>query len=277
MKKRNLLALTAALALSSSAAFAASSAQDAAVEAASAAPVAVKSAPMRPDAQRTAVSKDGKTNETAITPNYIEAPEEFEIASLGRPLTVQNYRLFKGDTMRILPIGFTEDIKVEEIPVGVDGCVQLPYVGSVKLEGMTLDEAKEALMEAFGEYMRIPDISVFVTKYGKRKVYVMGDVTKPGIQEMDVDNMNAYAALASAGSWTNRGRSTRIQVIRVRDNVMYYRMLNMKNYVKKHDITQNVFLEDGDIVYVPATNGIKFQEDILPYINVWALYKSLTD
>ena len=277
MKKRNLLALTAALALSSSAAFAASSAQDAAAEAASAAPVAVKSAPTQPNAQRTAASKDGKTKETAVTPSYIEAPEEFEIASLGRPSTVQNYRLFKGDTMRILPIGFTEDIKVEEIPVGVDGCVQLPYVGSVKLEGMTLDEAKKTLLEAFGEYMRIPDISVFVTKYGKRKVYVMGDVTKPGIQEMDADNMNAYAALASAGSWTDRGRSTRIQVIRVRDNVMYYRMLNMKAYVKKHDITQNVFLEDGDIVYVPATNGIRFQEDILPYINVWALYKSLTD
>ena len=277
MKKRNLLALTAALALSSSAAFAASSAQDAAAEAASAAPVAVKSAPTQSYAQRTTASKDEKTKETAVTPSYIEAPEEFEIASLGRPSTVQNYRLFKGDTMRILPIGFTEDIKVEEIPVGVDGCVQLPYVGSVKLEGMTLDEAKKTLLEAFGEYMRIPDISIFVTRYGKRKVYVMGDVTKPGIQEMDADNMNAYAALASAGSWTNRGRSTRIQVIRVRDNVMYYRMLNMKAYVKKHDITQNVFLEDGDIVYVPATDGIKFQEDILPYINVWALYKSLTD
>ena len=54
-------------------------------------------------------------------------------------------------------------------------------------------------------------------------------------------------------------------------------MLNMKAYVKKHDITQNVFLEDGDIVYVQATNGVKFQEDILPYINVWALYKSLTN
>ena len=84
MKKRNLLALTAALALSSSAAFAASSAQDAAAEAASAAPVAVKFAPTQSYAQRTTASKDEKTKETAVTPSYIEAPEEFEIASLGR-------------------------------------------------------------------------------------------------------------------------------------------------------------------------------------------------
>ena len=275
MKKRSMLAVAAALALSSSAAFAASSAQDAAAEAASAAPVAVKSSSVQSPAHREAQEKTAKQQVSAQ--NYVEAPEEFEIASLRRAETTPSYRLFKGDTINILAVGFPDGIGVNNITVGIDGYVQLPYVGSVKMEGLTLDEAKEVLMESLGEYLRIPDISIFVTKHGKRKVYVMGDVTKPGIQEMDADNMNAYAALASAGSWTDRGRSTRIQVIRVRDNVMYYRMLNMKAYVKKHDITQNVFLEDGDIVYVPATNGVKFQEDILPYINVWALYKSLTD
>ena len=283
MKKRNLLALTAALALSSSAAFAAPSAQDAAAEAASAAPVAVKSAPMRPDAQRTAVSKDGKTNETAITPNYIEAPEVFEIASLRRAETTPSYRLFKGDTISLLAIGFPDGLGfrnstgADTITVGLDGYVQLPYVGSIKMEGLTLDEAKEVLMESLGQYLRIPDMSLLITSYGPRKVYVMGNVASPGIHAMDIDNMNAYAALAAAGGWTNRARSTRVQVIRVSDGVMYYRTLNMKDYTKKHDLTQNVVLEDGDIVYVPASNGIKINEDILPYVSAWAMYKSLTD
>ena len=58
---------------------------------------------------------------------------------------------------------------------------------------------------------------------------------------------------------------------------MYYKQLNIKNYVKKHDLTQNVVLQDGDIVYVPRSNGIKFDEDVLPYINVWAMYKALKD
>ena len=275
MKKRNLLALTAALTLSSSAAFAASSAQDAAMEAASAAPVVRESSSMQPHAQREAQKKTAKRQVSAQ--NYIEAPEEFEIASLRRAETTPSYRLFKGDTINILAIGFPDGIGVNTITIGLDGYVQLPYVGSIRMEGLTLDEAKEVLMESLGEYLRIPDMSLLITSYGPRKVYVMGNVVSPGIHDLSIDRMNAYAALASAGGWTDRGRSTRIQVIRVRDNVMYYRMLNMKAYVKKHDITQNVFLEDGDIVYVPATNGIKFQEDILPYINVWALYKSLTD
>ena len=132
-------------------------------------------------------------------------------------------------------------------------------------------------MESLGEYLRIPDMSLLITSYGPRRVYVMGNVASPGIRDMSIDSMNAYAALASAGGWTNRARSTRIQIIRVRDDVMYYRTLNMKDYIKKHDLTQNVVLEDGDIVYVPHSNGIKINEDILPYISAWALYKNLTD
>lgn len=274
MKKRSMLAVAAALALSSSAAFAASSAQDAAAEAASAAPVAVKSSSVQSPVHREAQEKTAKQQVSAQ--NYVEAPEEFEIASLRRAETTPSYRLFKGDTINILAVGFPDGIGVNNITVGIDGYVQLPYVGSVKMEGLTLDEAKEVLMESLGEYLRIPDMSLLITSYGPRKVYVMGNVVSPGIHDLSIDRMNAYAALASAGGWTDRARSTRIQVIRVHDDMMYYRTLNMKDYTKKHDLTQNVVLEDGDIVYVPASNGIKFTEDILPYVNVWALYKSLT-
>ena len=277
MKKRNLLALTAALALSSSAAFAAPSASDAAAEAAAATPATAKALAEQPQTNHEAVSQEKSAKKEAAAPRYIEAPEEFEIASLRRAATTPSYRLFKGDTINILAIGFPDGIGVNNIGIGIDGYVQLPYVGSVKMEGMTLDEAKAVLMKSLGEYLRIPDMSLLITGYGPRKVYVMGNVASPGIHAMDIDSMNAYAALAAAGGWTNRARSTRIQVIRVQDDMMYYRTLNMKDYTKKHDLTQNVVLEDGDIVYVPASNGINIAEDVLPYVSAWALYKSLTD
>ena len=105
----------------------------------------------------------------------------------------------------------------------------------------------------------------------------MGEVAQPGIHELKVDTLNAYAAISSAGGITKRGRSTKVQVLRVDGDTMYYKQINIKDYIKKHDLTQNVALQDGDIVYVPRSNGIKFNEDILPYINVWATYKALTD
>lgn len=208
---------------------------------------------------------------------YVESKEMFKTASLRHTTVSPSYRLFRGDTLSILAVGFPDGIGINSITVGLDGYVQLPYVGSVKMEGLTLDEAKAVLMDSLTQYLRIPDLSLVITNYGPRKVYVMGEVNKPGVQNMAIDNMNAYAALASAGGWARKGRSTRIQIMRVVDGTMYYRTLNMKAYTVKHDLTQNVEIEDGDIIYVPRSNGIKLDTDVLPYVNAWALYKNLTD
>lgn len=224
-----------------------------------------------------ALSAPSAADDDDTAARYVESKEMFKTASLRHTTVSPSYRLFRGDTLSILAVGFPDGIGINSITVGLDGYVQLPYVGSVKMEGLTLDEAKAVLMDSLTQYLRIPDLSLVITNYGPRKVYVMGEVNKPGVQNMAIDNMNAYAALASAGGWARKGRSTRIQIMRVVDGTMYYRTLNMKAYTVKHDLTQNVEIEDGDIIYVPRSNGIKLDTDVLPYINAWALYKNLTD
>lgn len=235
-------------------------------------PVAPSSVQAKPSAVREAASDD--EDDSA---RYVESKEMFKTASLRHTTVSPSYRLFRGDTLSILAVGFPDGIGINSLTVGLDGYVQLPYVGSVKMEGLTLDEAKAVLMDSLTQYLRIPDLSLVITSYGPRKVYVMGEVNKPGVQTMGIDNMNAYAALATAGGWARKGRSTRIQIMRVVDGTMYYRTLNMKAYTVRHDLTQNVEIEDGDILYVPRSNGIKLDTDVLPYVNAWALYKNLTD
>ena len=225
-----------------------------------------------PSAVREAASDDDDDSA-----RYVESKEMFKTASLRHTTVSPSYRLFRGATLSILAVGFPDGIGINSLTVGLDGYVQLPYVGSVKMEGLTLDEAKAVLMDSLTQYLRIPDLSLVITSYGPRKVYVMGEVNKPGVQTMGIDNMNAYAALATAGGWARKGRSTRIQIMRVVDGTMYYRTLNMKAYTVRHDLTQNVEIEDGDILYVPRSNGIKLDTDVLPYVNAWALYKNLTD
>ena len=201
---------------------------------------------------------------------------DFKVATLKGDRLLETYRLTKYDVIDIQVIGLPEGAGMSDIMIGPDGYAQLPYVGSVKLAGLTLDEAKAVLMERMGQYLHFPDMSLIMKSYGARKVYVMGEVGSPGIQELSADNLNAYAALSSAGGIKRRGRSTQVQVLRVVGDTMYYKTLNIKNYIKKHDLTQNVVLQDGDIIYVPRSNGIKLDEDVLPYVSVWAMYKALT-
>lgn len=161
--------------------------------------------------------------------------------------------------------------------IGTDGYVNLPYAGSVKLAGLTIEEAKQVLTAKFGRYIKIPDMSIIVTNYGPRKVQVLGEVNAPGTVELASDDMNVLAAISKAGWVTTYGRIKKVQVIRINDGVMYVKEANIKDYIEKHDISQNFALEDGDILYIPKSNKIDFHKDVLPLINVYSTYRALTD
>ena len=90
--------------------------------------------------------------------------------------------------------------------IGTDGYVNLPYAGSVKLAGLTIEEAKQVLTAKFGRYIKIPDMSIIVTNYGPRKVQVLGEVNVPGTVELASDDMNVLSAISRAGWVTTYGR-----------------------------------------------------------------------
>ena len=215
-------------------------------------------------------------------PYHVVEGGDFRMATTIGDRHGETYRLSKYDVLSVQVVGFNSALgngaaALDSVMIGPDGCAQLPYAGSLRLAGLTLDEAQDLISERMHRYLRFPELSVGVKTYGKRNIYVMGEVREPGIKEMSADTLNAYAAITSAGGFTNRGRSTQVQVIRVVGDTMYYKQVNLKNYIKKHDLTQNLALQDGDIVYVPTSNGIKFQEDVLPYLNVFTMYKALAD
>lgn len=218
-------------------------------------------------------------------PYHVVEGGDFRMATTTGDRHGETYRLSKYDEISVQIVGFNSALgtgalssaALDSVMIGPDGYAQFPYAGSLRLAGLTLDEARDLISERMHRYLRFPELTVGVKTYGKRRVYVMGEVSAPGIKEMSADTLNTYAAITSAGGFTNRGRSTQVQVIRVVGDTMYYKQVNLKSYIKKHDLTQNLALQDGDIVYVPTSNGIKFQEDVLPYLNVWTMYKALAD
>lgn len=200
----------------------------------------------------------------------------FKVARMRPERMLEEYRLMKYDTINIMAIGFPNGIGIDDVTVGVDGMARLPYTGNIKLVGLTLDEARDLIHARLSEYFKLPELNVYMKSYGPRKIYVMGNVNAPGVKNMGVDSMNVYAAIASAGGVDNKGRSKHIQLIRQIDGVLYYREINLDAFVKKHDLSQNIELEDGDIIYVPDSGKVIFGQDIAPYISVYGTYRALT-
>lgn len=221
--------------------------------------------------------------------------QPFQVAA---PLT--EYRLSKYDVINIAIVGFndtyftsqstsmdslgqanadtgtnTKSSGLNDIMIGPDGYINLPYAGSVKLAGLTVSEATSVLKMKLGEYIKIPSLSIIIKQYGPRKVYVMGEVTKQGIYGLGSEYMNVFAAISSAGGITKRGRPKHIAVVRMVDGKVQMQEVNFDRFIEKQDPSQNVALQDGDMVYVPKSNKIDLNEDIMPVISSIAVIHSL--
>lgn len=194
------------------------------------------------------------------------------------------YRLSKYDQINIVIVGFSGgdgggDMLTSGIPSGIiigpDGYVNLPYIGSIKLAELTIREATVLLTERLSEYIKIPSLSIAVIAYGMRKVFVMGEVGKPGIYPLGSDYMNVFAAISSAGGITKRGRPKHIAVVRVVDGKVQMQEVNLDRFVEKQDASQNKQLQDGDMVFVPKSGKIDFNEDIMPLANMYFIFRAL--
>jgi polysaccharide export outer membrane protein len=207
----------------------------------------------------------------ASVPAAVPQPEQESAAT-------PEYRLSKYDVLNIVILGFSDvNMGFNDIIIGPDGFVNLPYAGSVKLGGLTIAEATQLLTERLGQYIKIPGLSVMIKQYGPRKVYVVGEVSKQGIYDLSSDYMNVFAAISSAGGITKRGRPKHIAVVRTVNGKVEMQEVDFDRFVKKQDASQNVALLDGDMVYVPRSNRIILQEDVMPFLLMYGTFKSITD
>jgi polysaccharide export outer membrane protein len=189
-----------------------------------------------------------------------------------------HYRLSKYD---VLDISFPYMDKLPglsgnnllQVTIGSEGYILLPYIGEIKLSGLTVAEAKELMHERLRGYIVNPEISLTISNYGRRNVFVMGEVTKEGIYEFTPEYMHIFAALSSAGGIKLKGRPKHVALARMIDGELFVKKINFDSFVKKQDYTQNIVLEDGDMIYVPRSNKFDIYTDMGPVLSAIGLYR----
>lgn len=134
--------------------------------------------------------------------------------------------------------------------VGSDGSINFPLVGRVEVAGRTAAEVSGLLEEKLGAYVRTPHVSLFVKEFNSKKVYVLGQVARPGTFPYE-DGMNIIQAVTLAGGFGKMADQNGTLVTRIVDS----RELRLKVAVKDIGEGQapNFELKPGDIVYVPET------------------------
>jgi polysaccharide export outer membrane protein len=162
-----------------------------------------------------------------------------------------------------MTLALSEYLKEPKVTVNVVKFRTMPLVREFDAKGLTLAELIGDITTTLKETIRDARLTAELVKFGTTRVYVLGEVTKPGLCEVERDH-NLLDAIGAAGGFTKGANCKRVYLVR-KGQTDHYTEINLDRMLKKGDLRQNVALNEGDVVYF-TRNKINFAQDILPFI-----------
>src|ERR1700730_6247606 len=175
-------------------------------------------------------------------------PKAATAAPQASPTNDAEYKIGPQDVLRI-------DVwKEPEIsrtaPVRPDGRISLPLINDVQAAGLTSTQLAAIIADGLRKYITNPQVTVGVTEINSRRVYVTGEVTKPGAFAL-LPNMTVLQALSSSGGFSQFARLKNIYVLRTEDGKQVKHPFNYKEVVSGKKPESNIPLQPGDVIIVP--------------------------
>ena len=159
-----------------------------------------------------------------------------------------DYKIGPQDVLRI---DVWKENEISRItPVRPDGRISLPLLNDVQAAGLTPTQLAGVISEGLKKYITNPQVTVGVTEINSRRVYVTGEVTKPGAFPLQ-PGMTVLQALTSSGGFTQFAKIKGIYVLRTEDGKQVKHPFNYKDVVHGKHPELNIMLEPADVIVVP--------------------------
>lgn len=137
--------------------------------------------------------------------------------------------------------------------VGADGQISYPFIGRVKVEGLTEIEASDLLQRRLARYIKEPQVAVRINSFRSRRAYVEGEVRLPGTQIFTDVPMTLPEAINRAGGITANG--DRSFVTLTRDNQTT--VINLMQLMDMGVNPSQILLQSGDLLTVRSRDDSK--------------------
>lgn len=137
-----------------------------------------------------------------------------------------------------------------EVVVRPDGKITLPLINDIQAAGLTPDQLRERLNTEAGRFLENPSASVFVKMINSRKVFITGEVQKPGPYPL-TGPMTVLQLLATAGGLKDFAKRSEIVIMRTEGNKQLSFPFDYEAITKRNKLEQNILLKPGDTVLVP--------------------------
>lgn len=196
----------------------------------------------------------------ALSQSQSQVPSAEVFSLVGKP---QIYTIGPGDVVGILVYDHPEllpnagaVISQQVDPTGVSvapgfivsatGEISFPYIGKVRLQGLTEIESADLITRRIADYIRDPQVTVRIQAFRSRRAYVEGEVRTPGLQIFTDVPMTLAEAISRSGGITANGDRSAVSL--TRDNRTY--ALNLAALQDQGLSASRIPLLNGDVVNV---------------------------
>ena len=125
-----------------------------------------------------------------------------------------SYRMSPGD---VIEVKFLQNPELNElVRIRPDGRISMPLVGELRVAGVTVTDLSTRLATAYDDTLRSPSVTIQVREFANRRVFVGGEVTRPGMLAL-VGEQTALGAVMEAGGYKVSATRGEIVVIRKGD------------------------------------------------------------
>lgn len=180
------------------------------------------------------------------------------------------YRLCASDSITVsfpLTPEFDQTINVQP-----DGFASLAGAGDIHIEGLTTDQASDAIRAAYAKILRDPIVTIELKDFNKPYFIVSGQVNKPGKYDLR-GNTSATEAIAVAGGFNDSARHSEVLLFRrVNDDWFEVKPMNLKQILQGHNISEDAEIHPGDMLFVPQ-NFISKVKKFIPSTGVGTYYQ----
>ena len=166
------------------------------------------------------------------------------------------YRLQTSDVVE-LQFRFTPEF-TQTVTLQPDGFVPLQIAGEIKLQDMTLEEARAAIIAKYAGILHEPAITLTLKEFNKPFVIVGGEVSRPGKLDLRGD-LSLTDAVTMAGGFTANAKQDQVLLFRrVNPEMVEVKRVNVRDILGKGKFAEDIRLLPGDAIYAAKSNVAKF-------------------
>jgi polysaccharide export outer membrane protein len=125
----------------------------------------------------------------------------------------------------------------------------LPLLNDVQAAGYTPEQLAEIIEKAAVKYVMDSDATVIVKEIRSRKVFVLGEVGKPGVFPL-TSELTVLQLIASVGGLQEYADKSNITILRYENGRERRMRFNYKDVIAGKNLQQNILLQPGDTVLV---------------------------